>query len=1266
MELAGEWMRKAWLRRGLIGAAALALVLVIAFAVAVPPLARYGLETVASRELGRAVTVQSISANPFTLSATLKGLAIAGSAVAGQSDEAPLLTVERLRISLSALSIVHRAAVVDALEIDAPHLRIARLQEQRFNFTDILERLQARPRAKTEPTEDSPARFALYNVQLRGGRIDFDDRVAQRQHQVTGLALGVPFVSSLPTHVSVTVEPALAARVDGTPIEVRGKTTPFERSQAMSVDLKLDGLDIPTYLGYVPVPLNFALPTGKLDTDLTLSFRPQVPARDGRPARPQEVVLSGSLGVRDVSLQAPRAAPQPLLQLASLQLRIGELAPLVRRLVIDELKVGQPQVWVGIGRDGALNWTRFAQTAAGRSASSDTSNVAASNATSSNAAPSGAAPPPAAAAPWQVTLKTAAMAGGMLHFSDDRQVQFKYQLREVQIAATNISTVDAAPPGQLGLKASLDQQGTVSLDGSLALAPLKGELNCTADDVQLRATARYLAQVFNGTLEGSTAVRGKLVVVKEGEQVQIALRDVAIDGRQIVLRGPQGAQLSIARLAMQGGELDFTKRAMRAASITIDTPRVAARRLPDGSINWQQVAKADVEKALRAQAPADGKEGSKAAAVKDMAPPSWGVTLDAIELLNGNVAWEDASVTPAAKMALSALHMTIRNVTPGGTTPMQVSLRSNSSGVTKGQLALDGSVRPQPLQTDLRVNLRNVDLAPARSYLNTVLNAVFLRGEVTARSRVQLAAQQDGPMRVKLDGGLRLANLQVLNPDGQDDLLKWQALDVDRIALRLGEGPADVQLGKIALSDFFARVIISAEGRLNLADVVRRRGSDAEAAAAPTASAQDAKQVAQPANAKVKQTAVPEAAQDSAPRPRIRIERIEVTRGNINFTDNFIRPNYTANLTEITGSVTTLASDATEPATLQLAGSIDREAPVTIDGTLNPLAPKLFLDIKGSTKGVDLPRFTPYAAKYAGYPITKGKLSMEVSYRLDNDQLKANNHLFLDQLTFGERVDSPTATKLPVLLAVALLKNTRGEIDINLPVSGSLNDPKFSVGGIILQVIVNLLAQVVTSPFALLGAAFGSDAELGYIDFAPGTATLGAGQVQRVDTLGKALNDRPALRLDIIGRAYSAADTDGLKRAQLEARLRAAKVRQQLRAGGAPAAPDSVTIEPAERNALLAAVYADDKVVKQPRNAIGIARTLPAAEMEQLLLESMAVTPSELRILANARAAAVRDHLEQQAKVPRERLFLVEPKIDVPDEGSNAKAVPTRVDFALK
>ena len=183
-------------------------------------------------------------------------------------------------------------------------------------------------------------------------------------------------------------------------------------------------------------------------------------------------------------------------------------------------------------------------------------------------------------------------------------------------------------------------------------------------------------------------------------------------------------------------------------------------------------------------------------------------------------------------------------------------------------------------------------------------------------------------------------------------------------------------------------------------------------------------------------------------------------RGNVNFTDNFIKPNYTANMTGLSGTVTTLASDSGEPATMALAGMIDDEAPLEIGGRLNPLAPTLFLDIEGRTKGVDLPRLTPYSVKYAGYPITKGKLSMDVKYKVEAGKLQASNHLFLDQLTFGDKVDSPTATKLPVLLAVSLLKNTRGEIDINLPISGSLDDPKFSVGGIIVQVIVNLLTKV--------------------------------------------------------------------------------------------------------------------------------------------------------------------------------------------------------------
>jgi hypothetical protein len=353
-----------------------------------------------------------------------------------------------------------------------------------------------------------------------------------------------------------------------------------------------------------------------------------------------------------------------------------------------------------------------------------------------------------------------------------------------------------------------------------------------------------------------------------------------------------------------------------------------------------------------------------------------------------------------------------------------------------------------------------------------------------------------------------------------------------------------------------------------------------------------------------------------------------------------------------------------------LNGRVDGDAPLSISGRLNPLAPKLQLDIAASTKGVDLPRLTPYSAKYAGYPITKGKLSLDLRYEIKDDKLTASNRLFLDQLTFGERVDSPEATKLPVLLAVSLLKNSRGEIDINLPISGSLDDPEFSIGGIIVRVIVNLLSKVVTAPFSLLAAAFGGGEELGRIDFAPGSAALEPAQLERVQTLSRALADRPALRLDIAGRADAAIDTPGLREAEFEARLRAARVRQLVRAGGASVDPAQVTIPPEERAALIAAVYAAEPIADKPR-VLGIARSIPVAEMERLIRAHLAQTPVDLRALANARAAAARDWLENTGKVERERMFVVEPRLGAEPAGGAAagKAPPgltTGVEFALR
>lgn len=1214
---------------------------------AIPAAVRWGVETVAARELGRKVSVQTVDANPFTLRVTLRGLEIAGA----PGESTPLLMVREVTVNASgAPSLWHRAPVLDALAVDGLTANLARLSTERFNFSDILDRLQARPKK-----DDTPARFSLNNIRVTDGTLNFDDRPVQRQHVVSELAVGIPFLSNLPTHIDVDVQPALSARVNGTALELKGETRPFDETLESSIDIRLDGLDLPGWLGYSPVALNFSIPRGTLSTDLRVAFRRAAPARGDRPATSARTLISGRLQIAGFELAAPAAQPQPLLSWKELAVMLEEVEPLARRAVVSDFALTAPVATVVRDAAGELNWVQFLRSAVAPP----------------ERRPDAAVTPgtPAPESSFAFTLKQASVRDGRLSLADDSAGSFRIALINLAAEASGLTTT-SAQRGKIALRYDIaDGDGSVSGEGEVGLAPVSGRIAVSARDVRLRLVARYLARVIDGTLDGSSDLNANLDFAT-APALRIALQDIAVRGKAIALRGPRGsgADFDLAGLQVDRGTIDLTARTIGIGRLALDAPRAAVHRLSDGTLNWQKVMRAP---------PAPGAAGAADAAAAPSAP--WKVVVQELEVGHGEVRLEDLAVTPEVKLRATTIAGTVRNIVSDGSERAELALRTRlGSG---GTLALNGGAQWKPLAADLRVDARSLDVSAVRPYLASRLNATLARAELSGRGRVTLArADEAAPLRASYLGSARLGNLHLLDAGGENDLLRWQVLDLDRIEARVGEGPLHLSLGSLALSDFYARVIISEQGRLNLVDLFRRTEANATSGAkprpAPAAGTPQAdagipvdREMAGNAGAdersnRTAATLVGNTADAATPRPVIRIGEMSFTRGNVNFTDNFIKPNYTANITGLGGTVTTLASDSAEPATLTLAGRIDDDAPVDIGGRLNPLAPTLFLDIEGRTKGVDLPRLTPYSIKYAGYPIVKGKLSMEVSYKVDNGKLAANNHLFLDQLTFGEKVESPTATKLPVLLAVSLLKNSKGEIDLNLPISGTLDDPKFSVGSVIVQVIVNLLTKVVTAPFTLLAAAFGGGEELGYIEFSPGAATLKDDQIKRLDTLAKALNDRPALKLDIIGRVDPAVDAEGTSKAKFDSKLKAAKIKAQVRAGGTDVDPATLTITAEERPALIAAVYADEDIANKPRNFIGFAKTIPVPEMEALILAHLGATPEDLRALANQRATSVRNHLEAQGKVSRERLFLVEPRLNA--EGIQDKGARTRVDFSLK
>jgi len=472
-------------------------------------------------------------------------------------------------------------------------------------------------------------------------------------------------------------------------------------------------------------------------------------------------------------------------------------------------------------------------------------------------------------------------------------------------------------------------------------------------------------------------------------------------------------------------------------------------------------------------------------------------------------------------------------------------------------------------------------------------------------------------------------------------------------------------------------VLLDAQGKLNLNQVVAhergaaqsltRDGSGADpvpltpqaSSAVAAASAPVPASAATPAIVPVATATVTAAAPPQSP-VKLHFGQLVLQQGRVTYTDNFVKPNFTANLVGIQGTVGAFGTQSTTPAPVDIAAKLAANGPLSIRGTVNPLVAKPSLDLTASAHDIELTNLTPYSAKYAGYPITKGKLNVDLHYTLENDQLNANNHLFIDQLTFGDHVENDTATKLPVRLAISLLKNSRGEIDVNLPVSGSLSNPEFSIGGLIWHAVLNLLQKAVTSPFSLIANAFGGNGEeLGYVEFEPGSAKLSDADSKKLDTIVKVLADKSSIRMDVIGRVDPAIDEPALRMRYVDRLVRQQKIKDVV-GNGESVDVSTMTVDPQEYDKYLTKAYKSADF-KKPRNFVGLTRSLPDDDMKNALAANAPIDEASLRQLAQQRAQSVQQYLE--GKIDSSRVFIVAPKLNA--EGIKDKGATTRVDFGL-
>lgn len=1247
-----------WIRRFAWAGVSLVVLWVLAWAI-VPPVLKSQAQQRLGEALGRSVTLGDVSFSPWSLELTLRDIAIGGAP--GDPKALPLLKVARLYVNADISSALRLAPVVEAFELDAPELRLARTAPGRYDIDDLIARFQP---SSPEPTPSEPLNFALYNLKISDASVLFDDRPVQQQHRLEALQLGLPFLANLPSKIDVKVEPRLAFRFNGTPFDTGAQATPFAQTRQATLQLKMGELDLLPYIGYLPDSLPVRLRSGSVAADLVLDFAMPV---DAQPS----AALRGSVGVNQLAVDD--AAGAPLLAWKRLAVALRDVRPLSRELSFGAIELDAPTLHVSRDAAGRVDLAALG---------GQPSAAAATPAAAASSPPASAV----AAQPWKVQVDTLQVQGlGVLWADASITPPAALALQGIDLKAGPLAypfAADATMPISLqatlaGSTADGPAQGSLAVEGRVS--DRQAQLDLTLSALALEALAPYVSQSLNAQVSGRLAASTQVNwAAGDTPKLSLARGEITIDELQVadgVVAPAKGKAISkppaiaLKQFAVQGAEVDVLAQRVTLASVKLTQPALSISRDREGAWNVQRWSKTTAAAAPPAPKPASApvspavKEVGWSVDLRDFAldggslrvddayvdglPDAEPVRIDvrAIQLGLQALALNGARTTAPAKVQFSARLLGPREIDQAASKASDKSTAVALGAVTSGVLDWRGQLGLQPLMVKGALKLDRFPLQAFEPYVRGQLPVRLLRAETGVKANVAVKELPTG-LDIGVTGDVLLADVLVHSRPAAgakpglgntDELLSWQSFKLSGVTLAMapGRGPV-IDITEAALADFYSRLVITEEGRFNLQDVSATGAPAANGAAGDAASP-----AAAGASAAVATT-------DAAAAPlQLSIGATKLSNGRVDFTDRFVRPNYSAELTELNGSLGAFRSGSREMATLELHGRAAGTALLDISGQLNPMAQPLALNIRAKATDLELAPLSPYAGKYAGYAIERGKLSMDVSYAISPDgRLEAKNQVILNQLTFGERIDSPTATKLPVLLAVALLKDRHGVIDINLPISGSLNDPQFSVAGIIFKVIFNLIEKALTAPFSLLFG--GGEEDLSEVAFGVGVPYFTESGVAALDKVAKALADRPALKMTVTGVSDPATERESYVQAVLDARLVQERKKEAARAGAAAAAASAPAAAPVfaagEREELLKAVYKDTDIPDKPRNLVGLAKSIPPAEMEALLKSTIEVTPDAMRQLALQRGLAVRDALVARG-LPSERLFVAAPKV---------------------
>ena len=1146
----------------------------------------------------RTLTIEKVYFNPFTLT-----VAISGTKLTEQNSDQPFVAFKRLMFSASPKSIIKQAIILNNVELDDLFVNLELLGKQDFNFSDFTQ-LGGNNPEPTTPEPKKPLYFSLNNIVLTGGRLDFTDQTSPKksQHKIRELALSIPFIGNIPYLIDDYVEPLLYMELNGSEIHAEGKLRPFHNSLEARLSLSLDDIDLAYYAFHSPIPLPLDVKQGTLDGEMDLSYR------ISKTEKPR-LLLGGKLVFSAIDLRGLEGGQLFSVPTLIFDLDWGDL--FAQDFNLAAVDIHEPQLYVDRDSSGFWNFQRLMMP-------TETTAVVEEEVELEGEV---------AASILLLNIKKLLLTDGQVHYRDDFVPGgYVEEIRKINLELNDLSTHKYQKTA-VTLKFQTDRNFSVAINGEMGIVPLTANLQLTADTLPLKPYYPYLEEMLTAPIEGILNLSGQIIYTENGN---IKVQQARMELNDFLVPFSDKDQFSLSAFSINDSSFDLQQQDISLGAIRLSGGDIKATRLADGSFSPFRLLR----------------EQPRSAALQEVSEPNrpWTIGAESVDLQNFKFLLADLTLARKPQFKIHDFNFHVENLSYPTAEKSPFSLAAKVR--KKGSITIDGTVVHTPLQLQSQTLIKSFPLAFLNNFVPEGLNIELESGNLYSALAVNLR-QEKGELGGSFSGKLNISNFDLRDPIGDGEILVWDNLELDGIKGKLD--PFSFHVKDIVLSDYLANIRVTTEGRVNLTSIT---ATELKAAAKESNS--------KPSHSIETVTTEATVPADPEPLPDIRIGALTLQGGTVSFVDRHLSSIFSTTMYELGGRVTGLSSAEEMRADVDLRGQLESHSPLTITGKINPLSRNLFADLTLSFRDIDLTPLSPYSGTFLGYAISRGKLYLDLNYHIEDRKIKATNRVMIDQFTFGDSVSSDQATSLPVAFAIALLKDSNGEIHLDIPVSGDLNDPAFSVGSVIFTVLKNLVIKAATSPFSLLSSMLGGDEDFTGITFPEGLTKVDEAQLPKLTELAGMLANRPALILEISGFADQENDPEGYRQDRLRQMLVAAKWGKMAEDGDAPAAKEEVIVSVEEYPEMLLLVY-EEAEFPRPKNFIGILKKLPTAEMEKLLLANIVVGEEQIQELAKGRAMAVRDALVVDNEEIKSRLFLK--KVDIyqlPDEGP-----ASRVEFNI-